>query len=104
MLRIQCAIDGHTVAVEHAVGAHLVPPSRPRPRVQVDAGDGGDQQVDEAELQFDGDRIAGDPQQKVRQPRQVGQVVDGGGGGFLFGGGGGSGGGRVCVRVGIGER
>lgn len=71
LLGLQCAIDGFTVFIEHAVGTDLAR-FLLRPGVEVDSHQGGNHQEHHSEAQFDGDRVQSDPEQEVHQVGDVG--------------------------------
>lgn len=99
LFRLQCAIDCMAIPIEHTVRADLSSGApRSGARVQIDASNAGQQQVDDAELQLNRDGPACGPQQEIRGPRQQGKIVGWRWWRFV--------GGHRCryVVIGIGER
>lgn len=95
---IQRSIDALAVLVEHTVRAHLLGRPWLSSGIEVNAKDAGQQQIDQTELELDGNRPACRPEQEVDQVHEVGEGTAGFGRDFrgwcLYCG---------CVIIGIGE-
>lgn len=71
LFRIDGALNGYTILVEHTVGTDFMATLRFCSCIEINAEQRREQQIHRAKPQFDCNQIAGGPKAEIQKPRNI---------------------------------